>query len=88
MILYQYFPKPYERSGGNLKVELDLFNYATKTNLKGATPSDTSNLASKSDLASLKAEVHKIDVDKLKIAPADLSKLSNIVDNDVAKNCV
>ena len=88
MILYQYFPKPYEHSGGNLKVELDLFNYAIKRNLKGATPADTSNLASKSDLASLKAEVHKIDVDKLKTAPADLSKLSNIVDNDVAKNCV
>ena len=88
MILYQYFPKPYEHSGGNLKVELDLFNYATKRNLKGATPADTSNLASKSDLASLKAEVHKIDVDKLKTAPADLSKLSNIVDNDVAKYCV
>ena len=49
---------------------------------------DTSNLATKSDLASLKAEVDKVDLDTLKNIPADLSNLSNIVDKDVGKNCV
>ena len=47
----QYFPKPSDRFGGNIKVELDLSNYATKADLKGATRVDTSNLASKSNLA-------------------------------------
>ena len=42
-------------------------------------------LAAKSDLANLKAETNKIDVEKLKAAPVDLSKLSNVVNNDVAK---
>ena len=41
-------------------------------------------LAAKSDLASLKAELDKIDVDTLKTVPSDLRKLSNVVDN-VAK---
>ena len=50
----QYFPKSYEHSGVNVKVELDVSNYATKTNLKGAASIDTSILASKRDLASLK----------------------------------
>ena len=60
-------------------------NYATKTDLKNATGVDTSQLASKSDLASLKAEVDKIDVDKLKTVPVDLSKLSNVANNVVKK---
>ena len=81
----QYFPKPYERSGENVKFESDLSNYATKTNLKGATVVDTSNLATKSDLTRLKAKVDKLDIDKLKTSPADLSKICNIVDNDVVK---
>ena len=84
----QYFPRPYERSIRNVKVELDLSNYATKADLKGATGADISNLAVKSNLASLKAEVDKIDIDKLKAVTADLSKPSNLVDNDVVKkNC-
>ena len=49
---------------------------------------DTSNLATKSDLASLKAEVDKVDLDTLKNIPVDLSNLRNIVDKDVVKNCV
>ena len=61
-------------------------NYASKTDLKNATGIDTSNLALKSNLASLKTEVDKIDVDKLKTDPTDLSKLSNVVNNDVVKN--
>ena len=55
---------------------------------KKATGVDTSNLAAKSDLASLKAEVDKIDIDKLKTVPFDLFKLSNIVDNSVVKKTV
>ena len=68
-----------------IKVELDLSNYSTKADLKGATGADTSILAAKSDLASLKAEVDKINIDKLKTVPGDLSKLSNLVDNVVKK---
>ena len=57
----QYFSKPYDRFGGNVKVELDLSNYKTKPDLKGATWADTSNLTAKSDSASLKAEMDKKD---------------------------
>ena len=59
--------------------------YATKVDLKNATGVDTSKLGGKFDLASLKVEVDKIDVDKLKTVLVDLGKLSNVVNNDVAK---
>ena len=62
----QYFPKPYEPFGGDINVKVDLSNYATKADLKNATGIDTSKIAAKSDLVSLKAEIDKIDVDKLK----------------------
>ena len=81
----QYFPKPYRSFGGNVKVELDLSSYATKSDLQNATGIDTSNFALKSHLASLKAEVDKIDAGKLKTVPVDLSKLSNVVKHDVVK---
>ena len=84
----QYFTKPYEHYSENVKVELDLSNYATKADLKGALGVYTCNLAAKSDLFSLKAQVDKIDIDKLKTVPADLSKVSNVVDNDVVKKTV
>ena len=61
-------------------------NYAAKVDLKRATGIDTSNLAAKLNFSSLRAEVVKIDIDKLKPVPADLSKLNNVVDNDVVKN--
>ena len=80
----QYFP-PYRSSRGDIKVELDLNNYATKTDLKNVTHVDVSSFASKTNLASLKSEVDKIDADKLKTVPADLAKLSNVVKNDVVK---
>ena len=64
----QYYPKPYEHCGGNVKVELDLSDYATKNDLKVAAGVHAPMLASKSDLASLRAEVDKIAVDKLKTA--------------------
>ena len=60
-------------------------SYATKADLQDATRIDTSNFALKSSLASLKAEVDKIHVDKLKTVPVNLSKLSNVVNNDVVK---
>ena len=60
-----------------------------KADFKNATGIDTSKLAAKSNLVSLKAEVEKIDVDRLKTVPVDLSKLSKIVKNEVVKkNCV
>ena len=62
-----------------------LSNYAAKAELKNATGIDTSRLTAKSDLASSKAEVDKIDVDKLKTGPVDLTKLSNLVINEVVE---
>ena len=84
----KYFPKPYNHFGGNFKVELDLSNYATKTDLKGTPGSNTSNLALKSNLAKLKPKVDKINVDKLKAVLVDLNKLSDVVNNEVVKNTV
>ena len=60
-------------------------NYATKADFKNATGIDRSKLAAKSDLVSLKAEIDKLDSDKLIPVPADLSKLSYVVKNDVVK---
>ena len=80
----QYYP-PYKSSSNNITVELDLTNYATKTDLKNITHTDVSGFASKTNLAALKTEVDKIDVDKLKAVPTDLAKLSNVVNNDVVK---
>ena len=80
----QYFPS-YRSHGGDIKVELDLSNYATKPDLKNVTHVDVSSFASKTNLASLKTEVDKIDADKLKTVPVDLAKLSIVVKNDVVK---
>ena len=79
----QYFP-PYN-SSENIKVELDLTNYATKDDVKNITHIDVSSYATKTNLAALKTEVDKIDVDKLKTVPVDLAKLRNVVNNDVVK---
>ena len=79
-----YYP-PYKSSSNNVKVELDLTNYATKTDLKNITHVDVSSFASKTNLAALKSEVEKIGVDKLKTTPTDLAKLSNVVKNNVVK---
>ena len=81
----QYFPKPYEPFGGDINVKVDLSNYATKTDIKNILHVDTSSVASKSNLASLKTEVDKLDIDKLVLVPVDLSKLSDVVKNDVVK---
>ena len=70
------------------KLVLDLSNYARKIDLRGAIDMSTSTLASKTDLTSLKTQVDNLDVDKQKTIPADLSKLSDVGDNDVAKKTV
>ena len=72
----QYFPKPYERFGGDSNVKVDLPNYATKTDLKNESHIDVSSFALKSNLASLKTEVDKLDIDKLTPVANDLAKLS------------
>ena len=80
----QYFPKPYESFSGDVNVKVDLSNYATKTDIKNISHVDTSSFALKTNLANLKTEVDKLDIDKLVPAPVDLSKLSDVVKNDVA----
>ena len=79
-----YYP-PYKSSSNNIKVELDLANYATKDNVKNITHADVSSYAGKTNFTALKTEVDKIDIDKLKTVPDDLAKLSNVVKNDVVK---
>ena len=84
----QYFPKPYEPFGRDINVKVDLSNYATKIDLKNVTHVDTSSFALKTNLANLKNEVDKLDIDKLAPASVDLIKLSDIVKNVVKKNCL
>ena len=81
----QFFPKRYEPFGGDTNVKVDLSNYATKTDSKNVSHVDASSFALKSNLGTLKTEVGKIDADKLKTVPVDLSKLSNVVKNDVVE---
>ena len=73
----QYFPS-YRSSGRNIKVELDLSSYATKTDLKNVTHVYVSSFASKTNVASLKTELDKLDIAKLTPLPDDLAKLSNV----------
>ena len=71
----QYFPKPFNSHfGDSIKVKIDLSNYATKTDFKNVTHVDTSSFVLKSNLASLKTEVNKLDIDKLVPVSIDLSK--------------
>ena len=64
-----YFPKLYEPFGGDINVKAGLSNYATKTDIKKISHIDTSNFAQKSNLASLKAEVNELDINKFKSLP-------------------
>ena len=84
----QYFPKPYEPFGGDINVKVDLSNYATKADIKNISHVDTSGFALKTNLASLKTEVDKLDIDKSVPVPTDLSKLNNVVKNNVVKKTV
>ena len=76
--MIEYFPEP--KSLGKMKVGLDFPNYPTKTDLKNATGVDTSSFAKKVDLANLKSNVDKLDIDKLKNVPTNLSNLKSKVD--------
>ena len=80
----EYFPKPQSHEE-NIKVKIDLSNYATKEDIKNITHVDTSSFALKTNLSNLKTEVDKLDMDKLVPVPSDLSKLPNVVQNDVVK---
>ena len=81
----QYFPKPFKNFRGDIKIKVDLSNYATKDDIKNIAHVDISNFALKTNLANLKTEVDTLDTDKLKTVPVDLSKLSNVVKNEVIK---
>ena len=71
---------------GIVKIELDLSNYATKADLKNATGVDTLDSAKETDLANLKSDVDKLDIDKLKTLSTNLSNLKSKVDKlDVDK---
>ena len=80
----QYFP-PDKGSVENITVKVDLSNIATKTDLKDVSHVDVGSFALKSNLASLKTEVDKLDIDKLVPIPVGLSKLSDVVKNNVVK---
>ena len=85
----QYFPKPFNSHfGDRTKVKIDLSNYAAKTDIKNISHVDTLSFALKTNLSSLKTEVDKLDIDKLVPISADLSKLSNVLKNDVVKKTV
>ena len=68
----QYSLKPFRRFGENINVKVDLSSYATETDLKDVTHIDISNFALKTNLASLKTEVDKLDIDKLVPVPVPL----------------
>ena len=80
-----YFRRRYKCFDGDISVKVDISNYATTTALKNVSHVGVSSFALKSNLASLKTEVVKIDADKLITVPVDLAKISNVVKNDVIK---
>ena len=84
----EYFPKSFRNSGRNINVKDDLSNYATKTDLKNATPVDISIFALKTSLANLKTEVDKLGIDKSAPVSVDLSKLSDVVKSDIVEKTV
>ena len=77
----EHFPEPYDHFGGNINVKVNLSDYATKADLKKAIGVGTS----KSDIASLKPEADKLDIEKLETVPVDMSKLSSVVKNEFVK---
>ena len=86
--MIKYFPRLYKPFGRNINVKVDLSNYAAKAEIKNISHVDTSRFALKTNLASLKTEVDKLDIDKVVPGPIDLSKLSDVVKNDVVKKDV
>ena len=84
----KYFPKPFRSFGKNIEVKVDLSNYATKGDIQNISHVDTSSFPLKTNLGNLKTEADKLDINKLVPVPTDLSKLSNILKNDVVKKTV
>ena len=84
----KYFPEPYRVFGRDINVKVDLSSYATKADIKSITHIDTSGFSLKANLANLNTEIDKLDIDKLVPVPVDLSKLSDVVKNDVIKKTV
>ena len=81
----KFFPKTFRSFGRNISVKVDLSSYATKTDIKNISHIATSSFALKTNLTNLKTEVDKLDIDKLVPVPVDLSKLSDVVKNDVVE---
>ena len=77
--MIEYFLEP-KSSGRIIKLKLDLSNYATEADLKNATGGDTSKFAKKVDLANLKSNVDKLDLDKVTNGPTNLNNLESKVD--------
>ena len=71
-----------------MEVKVDLSNYATKTDIKNISHVNTSSFPLKTNLANLKTEIDKLEIDKLVPIPVDLSKLSDVVKYDVVKKTV
>ena len=84
----KYFPKPFRNFGGNINIKVDLSNYATNADIKNISHVDYSSFALKRNLASLKTEVDKLNIDKLVPFTVNLSKLSDAVENDVVEKAV
>ena len=84
----QCFPELYEPLVGDINIKVELSNYATKADVKNISHIDTSSFALNSNLASLKTEVDKLDIDKIVSVPIDFSKVSDLVKNDVVKKAV
>ena len=75
----RFFPKPYKQLDKIINVKVNLSNYATEADIKNISHVDTSSFALKTNLASLKTEFNKLDIDKLVPVPTNLSKISNVV---------
>ena len=84
----QYFPNLFEPFGGDVNVKEDISNYATEADIKNILHVYTSSFPLKTNLASLKIEVDKLNIGKLTTVPIDLSKLSDAIKNDVVKKTV
>ena len=74
----EYFPES-KSSGGKVKVELDLLNYATKAYLKNAAGVDALKFAKIIDLTCLKSNVDKLDADKLKDVTSNLTSKKQVI---------
>ena len=84
----KYFPKRFISFGRNIEAKVDLSYHTAKAAIKNIPHVDTSSFALKTNLANLKTEVDKLDIDKLVPVPTDLSKLSNVIKNNVVRKTV